>query len=312
MPPPFSIGITTFNRSRLLKATINSVLRQTFTDFEIIISNDNPQRKLTKKSLKIQDPRVKIINQAKNLGEVKNMNFLLNSARGEYFTWLGDDDMYQLQFLEAVHQAIIKFNSPFYIATSYSFGNKFTKLKKQNHFEFQNLSGQNFLSQYLNKSLKIIGCYGVFKTAYLKKIGGIRQLGQGFSPYADNLLAVQASSLDQVVIIKSPLIFYRTHSGSLSLTSTDLNAYLTAQQDLVSKSLPIISQNQLALLLQWCIKDFSAVIIRSHSLKHKEILPYLFFLKKYLKLIKNTDLYWPTLKFIFYNIIRIVFRLVKR
>jgi glycosyltransferase involved in cell wall biosynthesis len=320
MPPLFSIGVTTFDRLRLLRATINSILRQNFTDFEIIISNDNPQRKLTKKFFKIQDPRVKIINQSENLGEVKNMNFLLNSAKGKYFTWLGDDDMYQAQFFEAIHQAIMKFNSPSCIVTSYSSGNKFTKFKRQNSFDIQILSGQNFLFQYLNKSLKIIGCYGVFKTTYLKKIGGIQQLGQGFSPYADNLLAIQASSLNQVVIVKSPLLFYRTHLGSLSLISTDLNAYLTAQEDLLTLSIKIFKQQKLrqnfssnlSLLLGWCIKDFSAVIIRSGTIKHKEILNYLSFLKKYLKLLRKTAFYWPTLKFIFYNIIRIVFKLVKR
>jgi len=245
MPPLFSIGITAFDRSKLLKATVNSILRQTFHDFEIIISNDNPKRKLSKSKLAIKDSRVKIINQSKNLGEVNNMNFLLNSARGKYFTWLGDDDMYQPQFLEAIHQAITKFNSPPYIVTSYSSGNKFTKLKKQNNFEFQNLNGQDFLSQYLNKSFKIIGCYGVFKTTYLKKINGIKQLGQGFSPYSDNLLAIQSAHHGKIVFINAPLVFFRLHSNSLSLISTNLNSYLTAQEDFLSSSIKIFKQQKL-------------------------------------------------------------------
>jgi glycosyltransferase involved in cell wall biosynthesis len=89
--PFFSIGLTTYNRKDLLIQTLNSLQAQTFTDFEIIIGNDYTEEILTSESLGIRDPRIRIINNRKNIGERENMNSLLGEARGRYFTWQFDD-----------------------------------------------------------------------------------------------------------------------------------------------------------------------------------------------------------------------------
>lgn len=85
-PPFFSIGVTTYNRRELLKQVLDILIKQTFSDFEVIVGNDYPQEILTAELLGIYDPRIRFVNHPKNLGEVGNMNALLEVSRGRYFT----------------------------------------------------------------------------------------------------------------------------------------------------------------------------------------------------------------------------------
>src|SRR5713226_4574644 len=117
--PLFSFGVTTYDRVDLLAETLSSILRQTFCDFEIIVGNDNPNRTLSAASLGIHDSRIRFVNHSRNLGELGNMNSLLGLARGRYFTWIADDDLYAPNFLHAVHAALNKFEFPPCVYTSY-------------------------------------------------------------------------------------------------------------------------------------------------------------------------------------------------
>jgi len=119
MKPLITIGVVTYRRQGMLKECLSSILGQTFTDFEIIVGNDFPGEFLSTEVFDIHDPRVRIINQARNLGEIENGNVLLRWARGKYFTWLDDDDMYAPSFLESVYASLVKFDFPPCVFTSY-------------------------------------------------------------------------------------------------------------------------------------------------------------------------------------------------
>ena len=137
--PLFSIGVTTYNRRELLKQSLASIINQTFSDFEVIVGNDYTQEILSAEILGIQDPRIRFINHPQNLGEVGNMNALLEMSRGKYFTWQFDDDLYATNFLETVHSTLIKFNFPSRVFTSHSFfyGSSFPKVAKNINAQLQ-------------------------------------------------------------------------------------------------------------------------------------------------------------------------------
>lgn len=299
--PFFSIGVTTYDRLDLLKETLSSIILQTFRDFEVVVGNDNPQRSLTPELLNIFDERIRFINRTDNLGEMANMADLLEKSHGRYFTWLADDDLYVPAFLETVHKALMSFeNQPAVIFTSYMTGAHFKdEVRSVLPAECRLYPGSEFLKNYLSQSIKAIGCYGVFKKEYLQKIGGMEKLGQGFSPYADNWLVIKTGMLEQVGYINSPLVFFRTHDKSISFTSPEVAAYLSAQQDLLSKSRNLFLsknlrknfQDNVSFLLVWCIRDFGAVLCRSRSVRAKHIWEYVTFLKEYISTLKNLKLH---------------------
>lgn len=105
-----SIGIPTMNRRGDLPTSISSVLKQDFTHYELIIS-DNASTDDTQsycEELARKHPQIRYIRQKENLGMMPNWNFLLEEAQGKYFMWLGDDDWLEedtlsryVEFLEA-------------------------------------------------------------------------------------------------------------------------------------------------------------------------------------------------------------------
>ena len=110
--PLISIGLSTFDRTRFLKEAVSSVLKQSFQNFELIISNDYIKAPVNFKSLGIKkDVRIKILNQTKNLGELKNLNFMLSMAKGDWFLWLADDDLLHPDFLLTFYNTSKKKNS---------------------------------------------------------------------------------------------------------------------------------------------------------------------------------------------------------
>lgn len=288
--PYFSIGVTTFNRRELLAETLSSILAQTFTDFEVIVGNDYIAEFLTQEMLGIQDQRVRIINHAANLGEIGNMNELLAQSRGSYFTWLADDDLYAPDFLRAVWDAHKKHGTLSCVFTNYESGTDRESLRVAYADRIKMVSGRDFLRTYLDRKIKAIGCYGVFEARYLREIGGMERLGSGFSPYSDNLLAIKAGGVERLCYIDSPLIFFRTHPGSISYSSPDLEAYLTAQEELCVRSLEIFNAPQLQadlkhnlyqLLSHWCLTFMFHVLRRPQEYRSGYVRDYMRFLKRY-------------------------------
>jgi glycosyltransferase involved in cell wall biosynthesis len=100
--PEVSIGLPVYNGARFLEAAIRSILTQTFTEFELIIS-DNASTDATCKicsRFAALDPRVRYIRNLANLGATKNFNKVFRLASGRYFKWAAHDDVIAPQFLE--------------------------------------------------------------------------------------------------------------------------------------------------------------------------------------------------------------------
>lgn len=99
--PKVSVLIPTYNYAHLLDVTIQSVLDQTFTDFELIIvdncSKDNTVEVVSKY---LSDSRVSFYRNDRNLGLTGNWNRCLELAKGEYIKYLCADDKFHPQILE--------------------------------------------------------------------------------------------------------------------------------------------------------------------------------------------------------------------
>lgn len=99
--PKVSIGMPVYNGERFIKEALNSLLTQTFTNFELIIS-DNASTDGTEEICKEyakNDPRIRYIRQTYNRGAIINFQFVLNEAVGEYFMWAAADDIWSNIFI---------------------------------------------------------------------------------------------------------------------------------------------------------------------------------------------------------------------
>ncbi len=278
--PFFTIGVTTYNRKAMLKECLESILAQGFEDIEVIVGNDYIAEPLTLRDLDLpEDSRVRVVNHPENLGEVKNMNFLLDAAQGRYFTWLADDDCFLPGFLTKANSALVQEGFPSYIVSNFQSASVLNPREISSATSaavLRRYSSREFLLKYLRREIQIIGCYGFFETSFLKSLGGITKLGSGFSPYSDNLLTLQASASSVILHLDEPLVFFRTHGGSLSFASPDTEAYASAQEVLLNMVEPIFANSLSAaevrraryLLLKWCMGDFLWVIRRGGEKTH--------------------------------------------
>ena len=107
MTKPITVLMPVYNAEKYLREAIESILNQTFQNFEFLIINDGS----TDKSLEIikeyKDNRIKIINNEKNLGIVKTLNKSIELASGKYIARIDADDLSlperfekQVEFLE--------------------------------------------------------------------------------------------------------------------------------------------------------------------------------------------------------------------
>jgi glycosyltransferase involved in cell wall biosynthesis len=98
--PRVSVCIPVYNGERYIGETIRSVLDQTFTDFEILVSDNASTDGTVEAVLGIGDPRIRLLRNDVNLGPGRNYNVLLREARGRYVKVLSADDYLMPDSLE--------------------------------------------------------------------------------------------------------------------------------------------------------------------------------------------------------------------
>ena len=99
--PKVSIGLPVYNGQRFVSEAIESLISQTFGDFEIIIC-DNASTDGTEaicRRYAMNDKRIRYFRNTKNIGAAANFNLTFELARGEYFKWAAHDDLLGKDFL---------------------------------------------------------------------------------------------------------------------------------------------------------------------------------------------------------------------
>lgn len=210
-----SIGLPVYNGEQFLQKKLDSLLAQTFSNFEIIIS-DNASTDSTKiicNSYLKKDPRIKYYRQEKNLGVQANYNFVLQKAQREYFVWTAVDDIMEPQFLEKLLEVLKQKNNAIACMSNVKFsGIKESKLKNFNKFlgnfglsfrPFEQFPIRGEYESKVNLFLKKMPWglfYGIYKTEILKKKLLIRVAG------FDALPIINALKYGDIEIINDTLL----------------------------------------------------------------------------------------------------------
>jgi len=117
--PMVSIGFPVFNGEQTVRAALDSILSQTFKDFELLIS-DNASTDTTGLiclEYTKADSRIRYIRQPTNIGVLENFKFVLKEAVGTYFMWAACDDTRSMDFLE-VNYRFLSENANYVASTS--------------------------------------------------------------------------------------------------------------------------------------------------------------------------------------------------
>lgn len=100
--PLVSIGLPVFNGDRFLSQAIDSILAQSFTDFELVISDNGSTDETPDicRRYMAADPRIRYFRLDQNMGAAFNYNRVFGLSRGTYFRWAAHDDIISPYFLQ--------------------------------------------------------------------------------------------------------------------------------------------------------------------------------------------------------------------
>ncbi len=114
----FSVLLPTRNRLELLKYAVETVRRQDYPDWEIIISDNFSEQDIAGYVQSLHDPRIKYYRTESFIPVTDNWNNALEQSSGEYVTMLGDDDCLMKGYFTAILDLINKYNYPDFIYNS--------------------------------------------------------------------------------------------------------------------------------------------------------------------------------------------------
>ncbi|MBE6247744.1 MAG: glycosyltransferase family 2 protein [Prevotella sp.] len=167
----------TYKRHQYLKNAVDSVLAQTYREFELIVVDDNPmgseERKLTEEVMDgIKDPRVMYIQNESNLGGAGSRNRAIEMAKGEYIAFLDDDDMYLPDRLKVQVEAMKEHDWEVCVMDGATFKYETGEPVSVRHQRlWDGMSNDELIRSHLMYHISGTNSF-MFRTDFIRKIGG--------------------------------------------------------------------------------------------------------------------------------------------
>jgi glycosyltransferase involved in cell wall biosynthesis len=210
--PLVTVGIPCYNRSEGLQQSLNCFINQTYSNIEIIISDNcssNPNvEKIARRYTEI-DNRVRYIRQPQNIGALKNFELLVDQAKGKYFMWGSDDDWWDKLFLEK-SVALLEANEKLILVSS---GCDCYGTNKKYSYSYDTLStvGLNklggfkkYIENIYHNKLKVAALiHGLFRKDNITGLSFREQLGNDFDFMSIVSLKGEITCVEEVLIKKT-------------------------------------------------------------------------------------------------------------
>lgn len=217
--PTVSIGLAVYNGERHLAAAIDSILAQTFTDFELVIC-DNASTDGTEalcRGYERADERVRYHRNDRNIGGARNENLTFERSRAQYFRWAAHDDVLAPTLLERcvevldAHPDVVLCHTD--VVTIDEDGNEFGLIARRRDPTLGPVERFRELTDVA------VGCeetYGLMRSDALAATG----LQRNYTD-SDRTLLAHLALLGRFHEIPEPLFYKRVHAGNSMHTFPD-------------------------------------------------------------------------------------------
>jgi len=221
-----SIGVPVYNGERYLKAALDAIADQTFTDFEVIIS-DNASTDNTAKIARLfveRDERFRYVRNPENIGAARNFNRTFELASGEYFKWCAADDLITPDYLEKCVAVLDENPSVALCHTKVKVLDDEGKVVGEHWIELAytaSPSPSRRFGEFIRFSPTCFQVFGLFRTDVLRQTPLITShIG------SDKTLIAEICLRGQIAFIPEYLFFSRQHKGrSVKLEREKLAAW---------------------------------------------------------------------------------------
>jgi glycosyltransferase involved in cell wall biosynthesis len=207
MKPKTSIVVPVWNEEKYLEESLESIRRQTFEDFEVIVVDDCSKDRSPKiiKFFETLDPRFKKIKTPLNSGTGEALNLAFEQVRGEYQTWVSGDSWVTPDFLKTLVVALDEAPDVVMVYSDWLILNEIDKTTVP-------VPAPEFDKKKLQQECLVGPCW-LFRATAKKKIG----------PYCDNLcedyyMHLMMAEQGKMKRIPKTLGSWRDHPGNLTNT----------------------------------------------------------------------------------------------
>jgi glycosyltransferase involved in cell wall biosynthesis len=220
--PPVSVGLPVFNGERYLRGALDSLLAQTYVDFELVIG-DNGSTDATREiclDAASRDARVRYLPSDENRGAAWNYNRVFHAGTGRYFRWAAYDDLVAPTYLERVVAALDDAPTSTVLAHSLT-----TFIDEDGEevgpwdegFDLSSDRASTRLAQLVRHLIKANVFYGLVRRSAME-----RTRLHGAYPSADYVLIAELTLLGPFTTVPERLFLRRVHPGMSRLARKGL------------------------------------------------------------------------------------------
>jgi glycosyltransferase involved in cell wall biosynthesis len=207
-----SVIIPAYNAEKTIKKTIESVLKQTFSDFELIVVNDGSQDSTLEVVSNISDPRIKVFSYAHtSANPTRNRGF--SHSVGEFIAFLDADDLWTSDKLEAQLRALQ--TNP-QAAVAYSWTDFIDESDKFLRIASHLTENGNVYAKLLLTCFVVSGSNPLIRRQAFIEVGGF---DESLAASQDFDLYLRLAARYEYVAVPSPQVLYRISSNSMSTNS---------------------------------------------------------------------------------------------
>lgn len=210
--PRISIGMPVYNGARHIREALDSLLGQTFSDLELIIG-DNASTDDTEaicREYAARDSRIRYIRHEKNIGAIKNFDFVYRQSRGQYFKWAAHDDKIAPTFLERCAEVLDRDPE---VVLCYA---RVTHIDAQSQSISDYDSGFHLVSEspverfraFFKAPVKCTPIFGLMRSKAIRTLGP-----QGDYIAADRIYLGELALMGKIHEVPENLFFRRIHPG---------------------------------------------------------------------------------------------------
>jgi hypothetical protein len=211
------VGLPVYNGEEFIGEALDSLLAQTYTDFELLIA-DNASDDATPDIITeyaAADPRIRLVRHDRNLGSAGNFNHVLAAADTELFKWAAGDDLHAPTHIERCIATLDDRSDLVGAHTRTMRIDEDSRLIKPETYRL-NTDGPSAHIRFRNviaKPHSCFQCFGVFRTEMIQRTAGMQPY-----PGSDRVFLAEVSLHGPTFEIPEYLMFRRVHSGSHSAT----------------------------------------------------------------------------------------------
>ncbi len=211
-----SIGLPAY-KSKYLEIAVQSILAQTFRDFELIIINDASPDPVDAVIKKFNDPRIRYFINEQNVGGkdlVSCWNDILKKAAGKYFVLASDDDYYEPDFFVKLLEKANKFPEINVIHCRLRLINSEGETSDISSACNEHEDVLDFMWNRIIKKRNQMVTEFMFRTAALNEIGGFYRMPSGWS--SDDITCCLLAKENGVVFVNEVLCNWRNSGENIS------------------------------------------------------------------------------------------------